>query len=205
MSGSDNVTPLPGALAPVEPEPKLIALLGNSDGPARLFVEFFFSEASFEEGVARALFGSGWRDLKHAQEVVAAAAALRDDGSVDFEDGWLARVVGITAIEEALVSRFADARADERFADERRVLAERHLAAIAAEVARLRRRLGLLPLGYGGGDRSSCIENLEFLMRAAKAVDEAYEACHETGWFAVEQQLDVLHVALKRAAEGEKG
>ncbi|MCG8357621.1 MAG: hypothetical protein MI920_18815 [Kiloniellales bacterium] len=149
MSEPTNITILPGVSVPEAPN--LIALLGRSVGPAGIFIELFFHEDSFDEGVARALFGSGWRDLKHAQEAVEVAGALRDEGHIDFEDGWLARVEGLTNIEQEIVRRVADARANELHADKSRWMAERQLAALVWESARLRRRLGLLPLGYGRG------------------------------------------------------
>lgn len=117
-----------------------MALFCSIDGPPGFSV-ILTTAAGLNRAASEALFlPSPGHVLGSDQlaEVRHAADALRESGNLAFEDGWLRLCTGLTEITAFFMEKLADAKAEERYADERRYEEMKRADASAAKYAALR-------------------------------------------------------------------
>lgn len=117
-----------------------MALFYSMDGPPGFGVTPT-TLAGLDQAVRKALFlplPGQVLDSDQLAEVRHAADALRESGNIAFEDGWLRLCTGLTEITAFFMEKLADAKAEERYADERRYEEMKRADALAAKYAALR-------------------------------------------------------------------
>jgi len=88
------------------------------------------SDVSLFAAVHSAMFTRAPDDDSRA-EVADVVAKLRDDGNVGFEDGWISLRTGMADVTALLMEKVAEAKEEERWADNQRF--EEHKRRDAAE------------------------------------------------------------------------
>lgn len=117
-----------------------MALFCSIDGPPGFSV-ILTTAAVLNRAVSEALFlplPGRVLDSDQLAEVRHAADALRESGSLAFEDGWLRLCTGLTEITAFFMEKLADAKAEEKYADKRRYEEMKRADALAAKYAALR-------------------------------------------------------------------
>lgn len=115
-------------------EPNSMALFFSQDTDPKFGIELC-SAASLYKAVQKVMFCRDAEDDR--EEIERYVEALKEDGKIDFEDGWLALTIGMQATTAFIMEKATDAFAEMRYEDqlrfeesERREAAEARYAAL---------------------------------------------------------------------------
>lgn len=100
-------------------EPNTIAVFFSMDADPRWYVKLC-NDATLFETVHAGIWMTDVRNEQSQVETTGIVEGLRENGAVDFEDGWVQMRVGTAAIVEWLTAKVTEACNEERYADQQR-------------------------------------------------------------------------------------